>query len=130
MIKLVMIVDDSATVRKIVETCLKRAGVATISYPNGVDALRSLRDPQHPQPDIFILDVNMPQIDGYSVARLIRAMPAFKRAAIIMLTSRNGRIDRLRGRLAGATSYMGKPFHTRELLATIAKYGELPEPQQ
>jgi twitching motility two-component system response regulator PilG len=121
-----MVIDDSLTVRKIVETSLRRAGIQTWCYADGIEALGALTNPQHPIPDLLILDINLPKMNGYEIARKIKNKKQFNKVVIIMLTSKDGLIDRLKGRLSGAASYMTKPFRTQELLATISKYGELP----
>jgi twitching motility two-component system response regulator PilG len=120
----IMVVDDSATVRKILETCLGRQGYLVESFPDGVDALRRLAGPEghHAVPDLVILDINLPKMDGYEVARRLKAKPHLGNTIIIMLTRRDGIIDRLKGRLAGARDYLGKPFKTEELLAVVQSY--------
>ncbi len=126
MIKRAVIIDDSMTVRKIVEISLRRAGITTWCYADGNEALRALAHPQHPTPDLFILDINLPTINGYGVARALKHTPQFKDTAIIMLSSRKGRIDRFKSHLSGANCHMTKPFQTQELLSVIAQYGDLP----
>src|SRR6266700_3703998 len=77
-------------------------------------------------PDLIILDIGMPKMDGYAFARLLKSKPQFNHTVIIMLTSRDGVIDRLKGRLAGAKDYITKPFRTQELMDRLHLYLGLP----
>ncbi len=115
MSKLVMIIDDSLTVRKIMETSLKREGFASVSYPDGIEALRALNERRHPIPDLVLLDIGLPKMDGYEVARHLKTKQQFGNTTIVMISQRDGMIDRLKGRLAGAKDYITKPFKTQEV---------------
>jgi twitching motility two-component system response regulator PilG len=117
----VIVVDDSATIRKILETCLRRAGYRVESFSDGVEALRWLVE-SHAIPDLVILDVNLPKMDGFEVARRLKLRPNLGNVSMIMLTRRNGVIDKLKGRLAGAKDYLSKPFKTEELLTVIESH--------
>ncbi len=120
---LVMVVDDSLTVRKILEVSLKRAGLEVVSFTNGIDALQALTSSSLPKlPDLIILDVMMPRLNGYSVARLLRSKSYLNHIPIIMLTSRNGMLSHLRGRIAGASIYLTKPFKTQDIIDTVMRY--------
>ncbi|MBO0778622.1 MAG: response regulator [Ktedonobacteraceae bacterium] len=122
MSKLVMVIDDSATVRKIVETCLGREGFDVYGFPDGVEAMRWLNGAQARIPDLVLLDIGLPKMDGYEVARRLKNKPQFGNTVIIMLSRRDGMIDRLKGRLAGAKEYVTKPFKTQDLVTTIGSY--------
>src|SRR6266700_1774846 len=98
--KRVMVIDDSPTIRKIVETCLRREGFHVIGFADGVEALKWLVSPQGCPPDLLLLDINLPKMDGYEVARHLKAKPQYKSIPIIMLTRRDGLVDRLKSRLA------------------------------
>src|ERR1700753_1741806 len=117
--KLVMVIDDSATVRKIVETCLKREGFDVKSFPDGVEAMRWLTEPEARIPNLVILDIGLPKMDGYEVARRLKTKPQFSNTVIIMLSRRDDMIDKLKGRLAGAKDYLTKPFKTQDIIAVI-----------
>jgi len=119
MSKLVMIIDDSLTVRKIMETSLKREGFASVSYSDGIEALRALNEKRHPVPDLVILDIGLPKMDGYEVARHLKTKQQFGNTTIVMLSKRDGVIDRLKGRLAGAKDYITKPFRTQDVMSII-----------
>lgn len=128
MSKLVMVIDDSPTVRKIMEAGLRRNGFESISYADGIQALRALTDPQHRIPDLIILDIGLPKMDGYEIARRLKAKQQYNRTVIVMLTSRDGVIDRLKGRLAGAKQYITKPFRMNEVISAIHNHLGVPLP--
>jgi CheY-like chemotaxis protein len=122
MSKLVMVIDDSPTVRKIVETCLKREGFAVAAFADGIEALQSLTLPQARIPDLVVLDIGLPKMDGYEIARRLKTKPQFSNTIIIMLSRHDGIIDRLKGRLAGAREYLIKPFKTQDFINVIKSY--------
>src|SRR5579884_2542181 len=114
--KLVMIIDDSLTVRKIMETSLKREGFESVSYSDGIEALK---EPGGRIPDLVILDIGLPKMNGYEIARRLRTKQQYNNTVIIMLTGRDGVLDRLKGRLAGAKDYITKPFRTQEVMSVV-----------
>lgn len=120
--KFVMVIDDSATVRKIIETCLGREGFYVKGCADGVEAMRWLTQPEAQIPDLILLDIGLPKMDGYEVARRLKTKPQFANTVIIMLSRRDGVIDRLKGRLAGAKDYITKPFKTQEIITVIESY--------
>jgi len=115
----VVIIDDSLVVRKIVETTCRRAGIDCTGYPDGVEALQALKGWQDDLPDLIFLDIGLPKLDGYDVLRLLRASPYFDRTAVIILSARDGVLDRLKSRLAGARGHITKPFKIQELLSLL-----------
>jgi twitching motility two-component system response regulator PilG len=121
---LVMVIDDSPTVRKILETCLAREGYPVVSFADGSTALRWLREPQAQHPRLIFLDLVLPGMPGLSVARSLKKLPQAQEAILVMLTRRSGLIDHLHGRLAGADVYMTKPFRTQEILALASHASE------
>jgi DNA-binding response OmpR family regulator len=128
MSKLVMVIDDSATVRKIVETCLKREGFEVLVFPDGVEAMRWFTQPNVRIPDLVILDIGLPKMDGYEVARRLKSKPQLSNTVIIMLSRRDGMIDKLKGRLAGAKDYLTKPFKTQDIISVIESHLGTPAP--
>jgi twitching motility two-component system response regulator PilG len=116
----IMIIDDSPTVRKIVETCLGREGYEVMSFPDGVAALQWLARPDARLPALVILDITLPKMDGYKVAQSLTTK--YQHISIIMLTRRNGIMDKLKARLAGAQEYLVKPFQTKILLDLVRMY--------
>lgn len=123
MSNLVMVVDDSLTVRKILEVSLKRAGLDVISFSDGIEALHALTSSNLQRlPNVVILDVMMPKLNGYAFARLIRSKAHLRHIPILMLTSRDSMVSQLRGRIAGANIYMTKPFKTQDVVQTVLSY--------
>jgi chemosensory pili system protein ChpA (sensor histidine kinase/response regulator) len=112
----VMVVDDSVTVRKVTTRLLERQGYAVVTAKDGMDAIAKLEDFI---PDIMLLDIEMPRMDGFEVATLVRHDPRIKDLPIIMITSRTGEKHRERAFQIGVSCYMGKPFQEQELLENI-----------
>ena len=111
-----MVVDDSVTVRKVTTRLLERAGMNALTAKDGVDALAQL---QEHRPDIILLDVEMPRMDGFEVATLVRHDERLKDLPIIMITSRTGEKHRQRAMSIGVNEYLGKPYQESLLLETI-----------
>jgi diguanylate cyclase (GGDEF)-like protein len=114
--KRILVVDDDRNLRKIIQTNLELAGYDVTTAANGNEALRVL---DAMQPDLVVLDVMMPFMDGYEVARRIRRHPSNTNVPIIMLTAKSEVEDKLAGFDAGADDYMTKPFGPQELLARV-----------
>lgn len=114
----VMVVDDSITVRKVTSRLLERHGMEVVTAKDGLDAIAHL---QEAQPDIMLLDIEMPRMDGFEVATLIRHDEQMKDLPIIMITSRTGEKHRERALAIGVDHYLGKPYHEAELLALIER---------
>ncbi|WP_445115166.1 Hpt domain-containing protein [Acinetobacter sp. WZC-1] len=114
--RLVMIVDDSVTVRKVTSRLLERNGFDVVTAKDGVDAMEQL---ENIQPDLMLLDIEMPRMDGFEVINLVRHHNLHLQLPIIMITSRTGEKHRERAFNLGATDYMGKPFQEAELLEHI-----------
>ncbi len=112
----VMIVDDSITVRKVTERLLKRYDYNIITAKDGVDALTVMLEQT---PDIMLLDVEMPRMDGYELATTMRNDERLKTIPIIMITSRTGDKHRQRAFNIGVNQYMGKPYQEQELIENI-----------
>jgi twitching motility two-component system response regulator PilG len=116
---LVMVIDDSLTVRKILATTLRRAGYEVICFPDGIEALRWLTHPQPRLPALLILDVGLPKMSGYDIARSFKSKPALAPIVIVMLSGHTGVLDCLKGRLSGAQHYLTKPFTTQDIVAVV-----------
>ncbi|WP_456152359.1 Hpt domain-containing protein [Faucicola boevrei] len=114
----VLIIDDSVTVRKVTSRLLERNGYETQVATDGVDALEKL---QELTPDIMLLDIEMPRMDGFEVATQVRHNPRLNNTPIIMITSRTGEKHRERAMSIGVNEYKGKPFQEQDLLDTIAR---------
>lgn len=125
---LVLVIDNSLTVRKIVEITLHRAGFDVHSFADGLTALRWLASPDAAIPVLIYLDIELPGMDGYAVAHLLRARPGLARAKLVMLSRRDGVLDRVKSRLVGACDHLAKPFRTEQLVElTRAALATLPE---
>ena len=117
---LLVIVDDSETVRKILEVCLHRADYEDVqSFPDGTEMLRWLMTPEARIPALVLVDLNLPKMDGYTLIRHLKAKPAFAHTFFVILTGRSGMLDKLKGRLCGAQAYLTKPFCTGDIIATV-----------
>ena len=118
----IMIVDDSPTVRKIMEFTLQQEGYRGMSFPDGVEALKWLYEHQDCIPLLIFIDVEMPKMSGYILTRHLREKSRFQQTPILLMSSRIGVIERLKARLAGATEYLVKPFTTQSILTTVQTY--------
>jgi len=112
----VLVVDDSVTVRKVTTRLLERHGMEVRTAKDGVDAMEILQDYR---PDVMLLDIEMPRMDGFEVATQMRHDSRLKEVPIIMITSRTGDKHKERAMSIGVTDYMGKPFQEEKLLGSI-----------
>jgi chemosensory pili system protein ChpA (sensor histidine kinase/response regulator) len=116
--KRILVVDDSVTVRKVTTRLLERNGFEVFTAKDGVDAIATLQDHV---PDLMLLDIEMPRMDGFEVASIVRHDSRLKHVPIIMITSRTGDKHRNRALSIGVDEYLGKPFQEDNLLANIEK---------
>ncbi|MBT8430854.1 MAG: response regulator, partial [Gammaproteobacteria bacterium] len=112
----VMVVDDSITVRKVTSRLLERHNMQVVTAKDGVDAVTQL---QEHHPDVMLLDIEMPRMDGYELARHMRSTPELSDIPIIMITSRTGEKHRNRAFELGVRRYLGKPYQEADLLENI-----------
>jgi chemosensory pili system protein ChpA (sensor histidine kinase/response regulator) len=112
-----MVVDDSITVRRVTQRLLERNGMRVLTARDGMDAVTLLQDNI---PDVILLDIEMPRMDGYEVAAHVRNDPRLKDVPIIMITSRVGEKHRARAIELGVDDYLGKPYQEAQLLDAIA----------
>src|SRR5579883_590750 len=115
----VLVVDDSPTVRKIVQMTLQREHIRVITAGDGLSALTSVADEM---PALILLDIQLPRMDGYHICQVIRKNLQFRQIPIIMLSGKDGLFDKMRSRLAGSTEYLTKPFDSAELIQTVKKH--------
>jgi chemosensory pili system protein ChpA (sensor histidine kinase/response regulator) len=113
---LVMVVDDSLTVRKITSRLLNREGFKVSTAKDGVDALEALAGEI---PDIILLDIEMPRMDGFEFTRNLKSDPRLAHIPIIMITSRTAEKHRARARELGVDLYLGKPYQEEELIRNL-----------
>ncbi|WIG58351.1 MAG: Two-component transcriptional response regulator, LuxR family [Ktedonobacterales bacterium] len=115
----VLVVDDSPTVRKIVQLTLQRERIRVVTAGDGLSALATVADEQ---PDLILLDIMLPKMDGYNICQVVRKNMAYRDLPIIMLSGKDGLFDKMRGKLAGSTEYMTKPFDSAELVQTVKRH--------
>jgi len=114
----ILAVDDSASMRQMVAFTLKSAGFDVTDASDGDEALQIAKGQSF---DVVITDVNMPNMDGITLCRELRALPSFKFTPILMLTTESSADKKQAGRSAGATGWIVKPFNPDQLLATVNK---------
>ncbi len=118
---MVLVVDDSLTVRRVTQRLLERNGYRALLAKDGVDAMRELQ--QH-HPDVMLVDIEMPRMDGYDFTRNVRASSATRDIPIIMITSRTAEKHRRLAFELGVNEYLGKPYREDELLDLVRRYVE------
>jgi len=114
-----LVVDDSAIMRQLVSFTIKDAGYDVLVAENGRDALGKL---DAGKVDMVITDLNMPEMDGIEFIRLLRSMPDYKFAPIVMLTTESQESKKQEGREAGASGWIVKPFSPEKLMDVIKKF--------
>ena len=119
----VLVVDDSPTVRKIVQLTLQREHMQVVTAADGLSALAAVADVS---PDLILLDIMLPRMDGYNICQVIRKNLAYRDLPIIMLSGKDGIFDKMRGRLAGSSDYITKPFDSSDLVQTVKRYLSAP----
>lgn len=115
----VMVVDDSLTVRKVTQRLLVREGYEVMLAKDGVDAMRQLQDRQ---PDVMLVDIEMPRMDGFDLTRNVRADERLRDTPIVMITSRMADKHRNHAMSLGVNVYLGKPYRDDELLGHVAAF--------
>lgn len=115
----VLVVDDSETIRRSAESLLSQAGCHVVTADDGFDSLSQVVEHR---PDVVLIDVMMPRLDGYQACALIKNNPDYSSIPVILLSSRDGLFDKAKGRLVGADDYLTKPFDNESLLATLSAY--------
>jgi len=115
----IMVVDDSLTVRRVTQRLLERQGFQVMLAKDGVDALRQM---QEALPDVLLVDIEMPRMDGYDFTRAVRSAPATANIPILMITSRTAGKHRSLALELGVNEYLGKPYQEDELLRLIRQY--------
>ncbi len=117
--KVILAVEDSNTTRKVITIILKNEGYDVIEAKNGIEALARFNEIV---PDLVLLDIIMPGMDGYQVLSTLKKNKNFKNIPVIMLTAKDGLIDKMKGKMSGSDEYLTKPFTPEELMAKIRKY--------
>ena len=120
----VMVVDDSITIRKVTARVLERNNLDVVTAKDGLDAIALLQDVV---PDLFLMDIEMPRMDGFELAMHVKSDSRFRHIPIIMITSRTGEKHRDRATQIGVERYLGKPFQENELMHEINELLQLEE---
>jgi twitching motility two-component system response regulator PilG len=115
----VVCIDDGVSVRQTVEHILQQHGYEATAIGNPLKALSLVFQLK---PDLILCDIAMPELDGYEICAMLRTSTAFRQLPIIMLTGKDGFIDRVKAKMVGATDYLTKPFGESELLMLVEKY--------
>ena len=116
---MVMVVDDSLTVRRVTERLLKREGYRVVTAKDGLDALEKLAEER---PVILLSDIEMPRMDGFDLVRNVRADPKLAGLPVVMISSRIAQKHRDYAAGLGVEHYLGKPYSEEELLSLVARY--------
>ncbi len=114
----ILIIDDEPNIVLSLQFLMKREGFEVAVAGDGEAALRAMAERR---PDLVILDVMMPRLNGFEVCQRIRAEPAFRSVAVLMLTARGRETEMKRGLELGADAYVTKPFSTRDLVAEVRR---------
>lgn len=117
--KTVLVVDDSPTMRQMVAFTLSSAGYQVVEAGNGKEAVGKVNGGA--KPDLVVTDLNMPEMDGITLIKEIRKMPALKFTPILMLTTEASDDKKKAGQAAGATGWIVKPFNPEQMMAVIKK---------
>lgn len=115
----VLAVDDSKTVLIVVQRTLQQEDIRVVTASDGLTALTRMVDDI---PSLVLLDIQLPYLDGYHICQIIKKKSEFRQTPIILLSGMDGIFDKMRGRLAGATEYLTKPFDSARLLETVWKH--------
>ena len=115
----VLLVEDSVTQQGMIAGILERKGLKVDLAKDGLEALQKI---QANCPDLVVLDIIMPKMNGYEVCRNIKSDPKTKNVPVIMCSSKSEEFDRYWGMKQGADAYLSKPFHPKELLGTVKQF--------
>ena len=117
--KRILVVEDSSTTRKIISVTLSQEDYEVIEARDGLEALSRVNEIK---PDLILLDILLPKMDGYKILSIVKSSPQLKDIPVVMLTSKDGFIDKVKGKLAGSAEYLTKPFDPKKLLETVGRY--------
>ncbi|MGQ0540424.1 MAG: response regulator [Blastocatellia bacterium] len=117
--KTILVVDDSPTVLKLIAGKLEKSGHEVYCSADGIEALERLKNLV---PDLILLDINMPRMDGYQVCKMIRQQHSTKDVPIVMISGKDGFFDKVRGRMAGTSGYITKPFGPETLMKAVETF--------
>ncbi len=116
---IILAVDDSITVRRVVSSTLKKAGYRVVVAEDGMQALAKLDELT---PAVILLDITMPRMDGYQVCKIVRQNALLQNIPVIMLSGKDGFFDKVKGKMAGCSDYLTKPFDAEALTRTVQRH--------
>ncbi len=119
---LILAVDDSPTVRKLVSLTLGANGFEVLTAADGIEALNILSDTL---PDLILCDINMPRLGGYKLCKFVKKHERTQSIPVVMLSGKDGVFDKMRGKLSGCDDFISKPFESEELVAKIREHLEV-----
>lgn len=117
--KKILVVEDSPTTRKVIILTLKPKGYVIVEARDGLEALGKINEER---PDLVLLDIMLPKMDGHRILAIIRKTPELRHTPVIMLTSKGSMMDKVKSRLKGSTDYLTKPFEPYDLIDTVQKH--------
>lgn len=117
----VLVIEDSVTQREMISNLLRGSGLTVIEASDGVEALETIQRslPEGKLPDLVVLDIVMPRMNGYEVCRRLKADPKTQHVPVVMCSSKGEEFDRYWGMKQGADAYVAKPFQPTELVGTV-----------
>jgi twitching motility two-component system response regulator PilG len=117
--KKILVVEDSPTTRKVIVLTLKQKGYVMVEARDGLEALGKINEER---PDLVLLDIILPKMDGHRILTIIRKTPELSHTPVIMLTSKGSMMNKVKSRLKGSTDYLTKPFEPYDLIETVQKH--------
>ena len=114
--KKILVVEDSSITRKVIVLTLKVKGYTMVEACDGLEALGKINEER---PDLVLLDIILPKMDGHRILSIIRKTPEIKHTPVVMLTSKGSVINKVKSKLAGSTGYLTKPFEPDDLIKTV-----------
>ena len=125
---LIMAIEDSPLIREVLVSTFRRVGMPIVCFEDGPTALAALTNGEVLVPDLLLLDIGLPSMDGYEVAHILRMHPDFADAIIVMLSGHDGMWDRMRSKLIGAKDFISKPFRPSQVIAVVRRHLKLDLP--
>ena len=123
---LVLVVDDSLTICKVIEVALHREGYEVVSFNSAELALDWFKSSQARVPDLLLVDLLLPKMDGFHLIRLFRSLPVLSQVPTVIISRQDGWLDKLKGRLLGVVAYVVKPFATERLVSVVQMSLQVP----
>ncbi len=119
---MIMAIEDSPLIREVLISTFARVAIPIVCFEDGLSAIAALTNGEVPVPDLLLLDIGLPNMDGYEVAHILRMHPDFSDAIIVMLSGHDGMWDRMRSKMIGAKDFISKPFRPSQMIAIVRKH--------